>query len=73
MVTLKEKKTVTILLETEAVYITKSGWDDYHVIHEYGDSGESVYARLSGSDIFKKYKVNPNLLLNNVHDTRIIN
>lgn len=65
MVNLIDKTTIVICLDAEAIYITKSGWDDYHVIRELGEIGISEYARLNGLDVFKKYGVNPNILLNN--------
>lgn len=71
--TVTSRKTIGLFLETEAIYITKTGWDDYHVITEFGDLGESKYQRMSGLDIFKKYKINPNILLNNTDDTRAFN
>lgn len=64
MINLIDRKTILICLDSEAVYITKTGWDDYHVIRELGEIGESQYQRLSGSEIFKKYNVNPNIVLN---------
>lgn len=68
---IRMNKTICLYFDAEAVYITKTGWGDFHVIRELGDINQSVYARMTEAEVYAKYKVNPNINLNN--DTRTLN
>lgn len=47
--------------EPVSVSIIRAGWmDEYHVITEYGDSGESTCKRLTSLQIKQQYNVNIN-------------
>lgn len=64
-------KTICVYLDAEAVYITKTGWGDYHVIREMGDINHSAYERMTEAQVFQRYKINPNINLND--DTGTLN
>jgi len=56
---LNSTKVLHVLVsDVESVQIIKTGWlDDYHVIRELGETGESFYSRMKPDQIKKRYDI----------------
>lgn len=53
-----EISAVCILFDAESITIQKAGWpNEYHVIRELGELGESIYSKMTSEQIRNRFNI----------------